>query len=223
MKLPLIDLHTHRVPTDDAILAIVNMPLETPCPEDGLFSYGIHPWDVNVEFVGSENAFSLLEKRLKIPSVIALGEVGLDKMHPDFSLQQSIFERQIALSEHCQKPLIIHNVRSDNEIIASFKRHKPTQPWILHGYNGALQDAQRLIKLGLYLSLGDAILHPQRKISRALKGLPLEHLFFETDTSETPIAEIYQHASSLLKMSSEDLKKQIFANFAHCFKTQIHD
>ncbi len=38
-----IDIHTHTNKSDNNLLQIVNLDLNQPCPEQGYYSYGIHP------------------------------------------------------------------------------------------------------------------------------------------------------------------------------------
>ena len=212
-----VDVHTHKKEETDAI-QIINLNLETPCPEQGYYSYGIHPWALDNADFQLEEEFSLLEERLSSPNVLALGEAGLDKMHKDaFEEQIAVFERQIDLSEALQKPMILHDVKSHNEIIALRKKHKAKQPWILHGFNGTEQDIRQLTGQGLYLSVGESLLHSERKIAKSLKYIPLELLFLETDMTEISIETIYEAAVKLLSIDIAVLQRQLFANFARVF------
>ena len=212
-----VDVHTHKKEETDAI-QIINLNLETPCPEQGYYSYGIHPWALDNADFQIEEAFFLLEEKLSSPNVITLGEAGLDKMHKDtFEEQIAVFERQIELSEALQKPMILHDVKSHNEILALRKKHKAKQPWILHGFNGTEQDIGQLTGQGLYLSVGESLLHPERKIAKSLKYIPLELLFLETDMTEISIETIYEAAVKLLSIDIAVLQRQLFANFARVF------
>ncbi len=213
-----IDIHTHLVKTDDNLIQIVNLDLNQPCPEQGYFSYGIHPWALDdVEFQ-AEKALQTLEEKLKLPQVIALGEAGLDKIHKaSFERQIELFERQIELSETLQKPMILHDVRSHNEIIALRKKHKAKQPWIVHGFSGAEQDIKQLIGQGIYLSVGESLLHPERKIYKSFKFIDLDFLFLETDMAEFGVEKVYETAAKLLETDIVTLQKQIFTNFARLF------
>ena len=191
MKSPFVDIHTHKK------------------GEGYGFSYGIHPWKV-------ENAnLSLLESLLKENKIIAIGETGLDRLYLDtYDLQLEVFERHILLSEQYQKPLIIHNVKATADILRLHKRHRPKQPWIIHGFNGTIEEARQLTDQKCYLSVGESLFYPNRKITKSISSIPLEYLFLETDTSEKTIQQIYEKASELLNLSIDQLKEQIFANFA---------
>ena len=115
--------------------------------------------------------------------------------------------------------MILHDVKSHNEILALRKKHKAKQPWILHGFNGTEQDIRQLTGQGLYLSVGESLLHSERKIAKSLKNIPLELLFFETDMAEIGIEIVYEAAAKLLEIDVSDLKTKIFSNFAALWKT----
>ena len=218
MKTAFINIHTHRINPCDNLIQIFNLDLEQPCPEQGYYSYGIHPWALDKADFQMKEAFSLLEKRLQLPNVLALGEAGLDKMHKESYEQQiAVFERQIELSETLQKPMILHDVKSHNEILALRKKHKAKQPWILHGFNGTEQDIRQLTGQGLYLSVGESLLHSERKITKSLKNIPLDLLFLETDMAEIGIEKVYTVAARLLEIDLLELRTRIFANFARLF------
>lgn len=221
MKIPpFVDIHTHTAKMDEGLIQIVNLDLGQPCPEQGFYSYGIHPWVLDAAGFQIEEALAILEERLRLPKVLALGEAGLDKTHKDsFERQTGLFERQIELSEALQKPMILHDVRGHNEILALRKKHKAQQPWILHGFNGTEQDIRQLTGQGLYLSVGESLLYPKRKIAKSLKYIPLKLLFLETDMVEIGIETIYDAAANLLEMDINALRAQIFANFAALWKT----
>jgi len=218
MELKFIDIHTHTEESNENLLQIINLNLESPCPEQGFYSYGIHPWALdNAEFQ-AEKALQILEEKLKLPQILALGEAGLDKMHKkSFEQQRELLERQIELSETLQKPMILHDVRSHNEIIALRKKHKARQPWILHGFSGTEQDINQLMGQGIYLSVGENLLHSERKIYKSFRYIDLDHLFLETDMAKVGIETIYDEAAKLLGIDIAVLQKRLFANFARLF------
>ena len=220
MEMLFVDIHTHTAKTDNDLLQIVNLDLAQPYPEQGYYSYGIHPWALDNAGCIIEEALELLEERLQSPNVLALGEAGLDKLHKaTFERQIELFERQIELSETLQKPMILHDVRSQNKIFALRKKHKAKQPWIVHGFSGTEQDVRQLIGQGIYLSVGESLLHPERKIYKSFKFIDLDYLFLETDMAKIGIEKVYEAATKLLEMDLSVLQKRIFANFAALWNT----
>ena len=217
MENTFLNIHTHKSQTGIKN-AVFNLNLDEKSPDNGLFSFGIHPWSLDDERFDSANALRLLEERLQESKVVALGEAGLDRLHKTgFDRQMEVFESQIVLSERFSKPLIIHNVKCNNEMIALRKKHKPKQAWILHGFNGTEQDVSQLAENGFCFSVGEALLHPDRKICKSIVNIPLDRLFFETDMADIDVIDIYQAAASLLEMPINALREKIFANFAHYF------
>ena len=220
MEMLFVDIHTHTAKTDNDLLQIVNLDLGQPYPEQGCYSYGIHPWALDNAGFKIEEALELLEERLQSPNVLALGEAGLDKLHKaTFERQIELFERQIELSETLQKPMILHDVRSHNEILALRKKHKAKQPWIVHGFSGTEQDVRQLIGQGIYLSVGESLLHPERKTYKSFKFIDLDYLFLETDMAKIGIEKVYEAATKLLELDLSVLQKRIFANFAALWNT----
>ena len=224
MNPPFVDIHTHTAKTSDDLIQIVNLDNQRDVPELGFYSYGIHPWALDDAEFQSEKALQIVEEKLKLPQVLTLGEAGLDKMHKaSFERQIELFERQIELSETLQKPMILHDVRSHNEIIALRKKHKAVQPWILHGFSGTEQDVRQLIGQGIYLSVGESLLYPERRIHKSFKFIDLDYLFLETDMAEIGVEMVYEAAAKLLETDIVTLQKQIFTNFARLFGRETRD
>lgn len=200
MDTPFINIHTHN-----------------PHLDSGLYSYGIHPWWLCLcdQSETIQKDFELLEKLLQENRIAAIGEMGIDNISKTTLSQQiEVFEKQIPLSERYQKPLIIHNVHGTNEILRLHKTHHPKQTWILHGFNGTVEEAHQLTERGFFLSVGESLFYPNRKISTTIKSIPLDHLFLETDVSQRTIQEIYEKAAELLNIPMDTLKQRLFANFA---------
>lgn len=147
----LLDIHTHRnaaVPGE----CIFNVEPAWFEPVEGCYySVGIHPWKV-LE-AGPED-WTTLEKAVCHPSVLAIGEAGLDRLGPaDILLQKEVFVRQILLSESVGKPLVIHCVKAFNELIELKKKYRPQMPWVVHGFRNNLHIACQLMQENIYLSL----------------------------------------------------------------------
>jgi len=89
------------------------------------------------------------------PSIVAIGETGLDRLKgPSFDVQIPVFKKHIELSENLGKPVIIHCVKAWEELIQIRRETKPTQSWIIHGYRGKPELTKRLIQEGfLFLSV----------------------------------------------------------------------
>ncbi|MDE5596141.1 MAG: membrane protein insertion efficiency factor YidD [Muribaculaceae bacterium] len=181
------DIHHHQKETDKPCKnRIVNLNFDEELPEKGYYSIGIHPW--STKNMSEEEAFLAIEeikKKSADDRIIAIGECGLDRLRgASKEFQEKIFRALISISEECKKPLIIHAVRSDEDIIWLRKELKPEQRWIIHGFRGKKESAVQLINNNISLSVGEKF-NPG-----SVKVIPENMLFSETDESNTPIKEI---------------------------------
>lgn len=202
------DIHTHQAQPASENLCIVSKNIDVRhslCFLPGCYySYGIHPWYIE----DKDRQLILLTEALFDPTVVALGEAGLDKqIETPMSLQVEVFTEQIKLSEEFRKPLIIHCVKAWDELLAIKKDVQPQMPWIVHGFRGNAIQAQQLIDKGFFLSVG-ARFNPE--------VLPVawpDRLFAETDESDMSIAEIYASMAAALAVSIDllalTLRKQV--------------
>lgn len=178
-------------------------------------SIGIHPWDLTAE--NSERLWGVLQRELERRKsenrpFVAIGEAGLDKLAAaPMELQVEIFERQVALSEDCRLPLIIHCVKAVDELLAVKKRLAPLQPWIWHGFRGKAQQASQLLRHGFYLSLGE---HYSQE---AMRAIPASRLFLETDESALDISDIIRRAAEVRGVDAECLQETLRENVQKVF------
>lgn len=205
----ILDIHTH-IDREGAIISICPSDFS---PEKGkYYSVGIHPWQVSPNY---RNDLQMLQEIATSPQVLAVGEAGIDKqISTDVILQQQVFELQAELCECLGKPLIIHSVRSSNELIRLKRQLKPSSAWVIHGFRGNKNVARQLLNEGFLLSFGE---HYQKE---ALLATPLDCIFVETDESLTDIRLLYQHIAADLGMQNEIFIKQIQENIKKVFFRQ---
>lgn len=210
------DVHTHKRSSSENIFSIENKyPNATDFTKP--FSIGIHPWFIKPENVTEE--LLSIEKKLEDENCFALGECGLDKIAAtDFELQKEVFKKQVELSEKHQKPLIIHCVKAHQELIEIKKELKPTQIWILHGFNKKYQVAESLLKNGIIVSFGTAIIK-NKKLQEVVSRIEISSILLETDDDiNSDIKEVYQKISEIKKITVEELQQKIKQNFKSIFK-----
>ena len=214
-----INIHTHDAKPADGVFAVENLMAHENLKSENIsaraFTAGIHPWYLN-----ENNRDQLLEYVRNItgnPSLIAFGEAGFDKLRgPSVDLQRSVFAEQVKIADENRKPLVIHCVRSWDELLASHKNLKPETPWLVHGFRGKKELALQLIKRGMYLSFWfDFILRPES--SDLIRFLPKDRIFLETDGADADIREIYRKVSQDLNIDVDELKKIILTNFKMLF------
>jgi TatD DNase family protein len=184
--------------------------------ENESVSVGIHPWSVSEELFSEQ--LEILEFLAADSRVKAIGEIGLDKLKgPDLKLQEEVFLKQIRIAETVRKPIVIHCVKSFNELIAIKKVVRPKVPMIIHGYNRKADLAIELTKKGFFLSFGKALIGAEL-VKSALKNIPLSQVFFETDDdNELIVSEVYKSASEVLNIEMEELKDSIYQNYLELY------
>ncbi len=218
VKIPFIDIHTHNRENHEEVITVQSLFLQNIELQNEittLFSAGIHPWHAT-KFTIVEVS-SMLEKLEKDKGLIAIGETGLDRFcKVDFQQQKLIFELHLEFAEKYRKPIIIHAVKTLNDLIIYLKRAKV--PFIFHGYQGSTDITKQLINFGCYFSLGKSVLSITPRFLEAIQIIPPKSLFLETDDSNTDIREIYLEVSKIRGISLEELKIQITENFTRLFE-----
>lgn len=189
--IPFVDIHTH-LKTDAVTILTV----------------GVHPWNAGE---------GVLPTTDEIASAEAVGEIGLDKASEvDFSLQTALFQAQLRLAEEHRKPVVLHVVRACEEVLKALDEvHLPAV--IFHGFIGSPELAERLIRRGFYLSFGERTFRSPKTLE-ALRRVPLEQLFIETDESRMPLAEIYEKAAEAKGITCEELQQATYENYLKLFR-----
>ena len=126
-------------------------------------------------------------------------------------LQKVVFKEQMAMAEEHGLPLVIHCVKASNELVQLKRQTHPDQPWIIHGFRGKEALAKEFIQHGFYLSFGACYQE------EALRSVPVERLFIETDESELSIEDIYLRVAQSRGMDLKELTESIKKNVERVF------
>ena len=209
------NLHTHKFTNNPDIFELVNQypwEFDESIP---YYSIGIHPWYINENRLATD--LKIIEEKLQLSECLALGECGLDKrIEVPMALQIEVFEKQIALAEKYQKPLVLHLVAAFDELIEIKKRLKISVPIVIHGFSKSEQLAKQLIDNGFYLSFGKYLLR-NKEMETVFKSIPNDKFFLETDTIEETLEEVYQKAALCKTISVEELQEIVEKNWEKVF------
>ncbi|MGM0769648.1 MAG: TatD family hydrolase [Pseudomonadota bacterium] len=151
----------------------------------GLFyCLGIHPW-----FIGEhdEQDLTALEDALSAAGerCVGLGECGLDRLRGELSDQIPWFEAQVDIASRLGWPLVIHSVRTHDEVYGILRARRFGGRSLVHGFSGSYQQAQKLVDLGCYIGVGGVVTYPGASKTRdAIARLPLDALVLETDAPD---------------------------------------
>ena len=134
-------------------------------PLNVYFSIGIHPWKAASpeaqQLLDESGAFThtaveSFRSLLQHPRVVLMGEIGLDKLcDAPYESQLALFEQQLSIAAELKMPVILHVVKSMDDVLALYKRYASAIPtWIIHGFRGNAQQAQQYLRHGFHLSFG---------------------------------------------------------------------
>jgi len=204
-----IDIHTHRKENCKNVFSLHNISpedfIQLPDNEKNYFSAGIHPWYIDSTV---EEKIKTLRQIASNPSILAIGETGLDKLCPiDFNFQKEIFKHQISIAKESKKPLIIHCVKAYKEVQQLLKETSPAVPVIFHGFRGKPQLAKELVKAGFYLSFGSLF------NKESVEATPFNRIFLETDDKGVEIEEVYNLIAEVKGVAVEELVGMVGENF----------
>ena len=185
-------------------------------PVASLRSAGLHPWYLHTADLNTSAAW--LRDQAVRREVIAIGEAGLDKVtSTPWEVQVAAFQLCADIAEEFRKPLVVHCVRAFGEILALKKQWKPEQAWVFHGFDKNVETARSIWSAGCRLSFGTALFRQNSAAAEALRQVPADRFFLETDVSDVPIEKVYEKAAEIRGIALQDLKRQLQENFLALF------
>lgn len=198
-----IDIHTHTF-REGAGIQVLDRP------GFGVFTWGTHPQCRELgDMTPAEH-----------PDCIGIGECGLDRRYAaEISLkkQAELFQIQAEMAERLGKPLVIHSVRTHEELHQLKKKLQPAVPWILHGFRGNERTTMTMLDAGFYLSYGEGLLRDSGNAAPYFPSIPAERVFFETDGAEMDIRAVYATAAALYGIGIDALLEQTAKNYERVF------
>lgn len=145
-------------------------------------SVGLHP----NEIVPKEPSVEQLLSFAAAPSVIAIGETGLDyyRLEGDTRLQQQRFENHIAAAKTCQKPLIIHTRQARKDTLAILKSEQAYHiGGALHCFTEDWETAKEAIENNFYISFSGILTFKNAvDLQEIARKVPLDRILIETDS-----------------------------------------
>lgn len=161
-------------------------------------SIGIHPW-----YVGeAEGDWAIeMEKRLIANPALQVGEIGLDKLKPDFTHQKQVFLTQLKFAQKYGRIASIHCVRAWGEMMPILRPFKKDTRMLFHGFSGDKIVVGFLADSKSYFSV-----HNGAKIPL----IPADKLLIESDAPDgmdSPVALPFLYQQLGIKV------EQIKANF----------
>ncbi len=170
------------------------------------------------------------------PSIVALGEMGLD-YHYDFAKrpeQRSVFARQLELAAVHSHPLVIHCREALEDTVRLLLEHGfETRPVVFHCFTGTAEEAARVARHGWRVSFTGIVTFPKSEwLQDIARKYPAGQLMVETDSpylSPVPVRNrrpnepahvrhIVQFLAELRGLSCEDLARETSRNTREFFR-----
>ena len=150
-------------------------------------SAGVHPTEAHK---ATEEDFIEIEKLLKHPKVVALGEVGLDFYHKDSprDIQEKVFIQFLEMQKRIDKPLILHCRDAFPELI-QLLRDFGGAPYrgIFHCFSGDAEIMRSCLDLGFHISFAGPLTYKKNDaLRKACHLCPADRILIETDCPYLP-------------------------------------
>ena len=145
---------------------------------------GIHPHNADS---AKQNDFERIERIIKRnPKIVAVGECGLDfdRMFSTKENQIRCLEKQIAIAEKLNKPMLLHERAAFKEFAALFREHREIcTKSVVHCFTGGREALGQYLEMGFYIGITGWICDDKRaaELREAVSLIPLDRLLIETD------------------------------------------
>lgn len=144
---------------------------------------GIHPHEVKDIL---HPAYEILRHFAQHKKVVAYGEVGLDYHyeHSPRTDQKRKFRDMLREARELGLPVIIHDRDAHEDTLQILSEEwSPELGGVMHCFSGDLEMANKVIEMGLSISVAGPITFPKAESLReVVRQIPIEHLLIETDS-----------------------------------------
>lgn len=146
---------------------------------DVFVTIGYHPSETDTV---TDDLLLLLESQLKHSKVVGLGEIGLDYHYgkENKNAQLCLFEKQLALAEKYNLPVVVHSRDATLDTIGCLKKYSVSG--VIHCFSGSVETAKEYIKMGFVLGIGGVITFKNSNLREVVSQLPMESIVLETDS-----------------------------------------
>ncbi|MDW5265344.1 MULTISPECIES: TatD family hydrolase [Acidobacteriaceae] len=214
-------------------------------------SVGIHPQEAAK---ADSEALTKLARLAADPKCVALGEIGLDYYHvenPEPPIQKQAFIAQMEIAAAAKKPILIHCRTSELATPQAKEKYGEADAWedllaliashwthhglggIMHCFSGTVEQAQRSLDAGFYLSFAGNLTYPKaQSIRDAAVAAPSDRILVETDApflapiphrgqrnEPALVVHTAETLAALRGISSQELAAITTENFKRLFPT----
>ncbi len=207
-----------------------------------LATVGFHPSEANQMKEADVAGLSQLATH---PTVVALGEMGLD-FYRNLSSREAQLQAlkwQLEVAARLNLPVIIHCRQAERDMLkllrdwaSQYPEPKEYPRGVIHCFSGDLDTARQYLDMGFFLSLGAYISYPSSRYAyNTIRSLPLDRLVVETDCPFLPpqshrgqrnepayLPLTVQLLAEIREMAPEALADATTQNACHLFHLEHH-
>ncbi|MDO8464616.1 MAG: TatD family hydrolase [Gallionella sp.] len=193
-------------------------------------SVGVHPDYEGVE----EPDVARLVELARHPSVIAIGETGLDyfRLKGDLEWQRARFRNHIRAARECGKPLIIHTREAAADTLRIMAEENAAGAGgVMHCFTETWEVAEAALAMGFYISFSGIVTFKNAKqIKEVAQRVPLDRILLETDApylAPAPhrgklnqpayVKHVAEEIASLRGISVDEVGQRTTENFMRLF------
>lgn len=160
----------------------VAVRLASDHPGSVVAAAGIHPHDAAAL---DDTVKRRLERALRRPGVVAVGEIGLDfhYMRSPREDQIAALEWQLDLAVEAGLPVVLHNRESWHDLEPALARRCPGLRGVAHSFAEGPDEALRVVELGLVVGISGMVTFARAdNIRRMVAPLAPDRVMVETDS-----------------------------------------
>ena len=158
------------------------LALKKNFPKNIFLMAGLHPCYIEDNY---SEELKHVEKNILEHQCVAVGEIGID-LHwktDNLSIQKEVFIKQIRLAKKYNLPIVIHSRNSYDEIFEVLESEETDDlSGIFHCFTGTLEQANKVISMGMKLGIGGVVTFKNGMIDKFLNKINLRNIVLETDS-----------------------------------------
>jgi TatD DNase family protein len=180
-----------------------------------------------------------IEEAVKLPRVIAIGEIGLDYYHKfgDRKSQIELFIEQLEQASRLDMPVIVHNREAGKDVLDILRDRLPPAGGVLHCYSEDAEYARRVLELdlNLYFSFaGNLTYRNARNLHDTVRTIPLDRILIESEAPFMVPADYRgkrnkpeylpstgMFLAELLEQDPEEVSRAVFENACRFFRLPV--
>lgn len=180
-----------------------------------------------------EESLAEFEALISKPEVAGVGEIGLD-YHYDFSpkeAQKKVFRIFLELGKKLDKPVIIHNRKSDEDLFLILSEVSSSYRGVIHCFDSTVDSARAFLDMGFMISFSGLITFDKTgRLREAVEYVPIDRMLIETDSpylapppfrgkrnEPSYVAKVAEKIAEIKKCSLETVAEKTLYNTLHLF------